>query len=271
VQTFSEAARRAVGRGGGIGRLKSALSLLGEAYGGAFAADIICARPFQDEAALRFDMEMLLSYSPVHVSLYDLTLEENTPLYRNVASSKIRLPRAEAAERLWIYGRDFLEARGYAQYEVSNFALPGKRSLHNGVYWRMGGWLGAGPSASGTLITGGGGSVGARGIRRLVRACVHGYVSSVEPEVSIEALDRDTLIKESFLMGFRCTDGPDVDLFRERFGRGLESFVPETLRVWRDAGKMRDGAQALNKDGLLMLNRFLTDCFAELDRTLGEI
>jgi coproporphyrinogen III oxidase-like Fe-S oxidoreductase len=71
-------------------------------------------------------------------------------------------------------------------------------------------------------------------------------------------------------MGFRYIEGPDAALFKKRFGCGIEKLIPETLRVWRDAGKMQNGTLniALNTDGLLMLNRFLTDCFIELESPL---
>ncbi|MDR1149963.1 MAG: radical SAM family heme chaperone HemW [Spirochaetaceae bacterium] len=272
IQTFNAPSRRLAGRAGGSARLGKALALLGEIYGGAFSADIISGLPFQDEAALRRDMETLLSYKPAHVSLYDLTLEENTPLYQNIISSRVTLPPLETAERLWIFGRDFLTANGYPQYEVSNFAQEGKRSVHNIAYWRMSGWLGAGPSASGTLITDGGASGKTFGLRRTVNADVRPYVSGAEPEVFSETLDRNALIKESFLMGFRYIKGPDAALFKKRFGCGIEDLIPETLRVWRNAGKMQSGTLngalniALNTDGLLILNRFLTDCFIELEK-----
>ena len=264
VQTFDGEARRAVGRRGDGRRLASALELLSEVYGGAFSADLISGLPRQDEAALLRDMETLLRYRPAHVSLYDLTVEEGAPLHRRIASSKVALPDAEEAERLWIAGRDFLEAAGYPQYEVSNFAPDAKRSRHNIVYWRMGGWLGAGPSASATIIRDGGGEVS--GLRRTVKPDVRRYVGESVPPVLAEHLDRDTLIKESFLMGFRYIEGPDEALFRRRFGCTPESLVPETLARWRDGGNMRSGLCALGRDGLLMLNRVLTECFIEMDK-----
>ena len=267
IQTFDERARRAVGRRGERRRLGSALELLREAYGGSFSADLISGLPGQDEAALLRDIGMLLHYGPAHVSLYDLTVEEGTPLHRKAAGSKVSLPSADEAARLWIAGRDFLEAAGYPQYEVSNFAPDGNRSSHNIVYWRMGGWLGAGPSASGTIIRDSGAEV-VRGIRRAVAADVHRYVSGEGPEVLVEHLDRAALIRESFLMGFRYIEGPDAALFQKRFGCEMESLVPETLAKWRDGGKMREGLCALNREGLLMLNSFLKECFIEMDRYL---
>jgi oxygen-independent coproporphyrinogen-3 oxidase len=268
VQTFSAASRRAMLRQGDTSRLHNALALLDEAYGGAFSADIISGLPYQDEAALLRDLETLLSYGPAHVSLYDLTLEKNTPLYRDVLSRTATLPTPEAAERLWIAGRDFLEAAGYPQYEVSNFAPAVSRSAHNIVYWRMGSWLGAGPSASGTIITEADGETETSGLRRTVKPCVTGYVSDAPDGVLVETLDRAVLIKETFLMGFRYIEGPDAALFKKRFGLAIENLVPATLGRWRADGKMNGAGLALNRDGLLMLNLFLTDCFIELDETI---
>lgn len=265
IQTFDTNARRALGRGGKVSTLYSALSMLAEIYSGAFSADLISALPGQDEAALFRDIETLLRYNPAHISLYDLTLEENTPLYKNVMLGKVRPPPREKAESLWIAGRDFLENSAYAQYEVSNFAKEGCRSVHNLVYWRMGCWLGAGPSASGTMIYEIPGGV--YGERRVVEAGAGSYVSD-SARVFVEKLDGGTLIRESFLMGFRCTSGPDEDLFKKRFNRSIESFAPGAFSVWRGRGLMREDAAALNGEGLLMLNSFLADCFLEIEKTI---
>jgi oxygen-independent coproporphyrinogen-3 oxidase len=255
------ASRKALGRGGSPEQLHRALSSLGEIYGGEYSADLMSGIPFQTEELLLGDIRTLLSYNPAHVSLYDLTLDEKTPLYKNAAASKIILPAAEEAERLWISGRDALEASGYAQYEVSNFARDGKRSKHNLGYWRMTGWLGAGPGASGTVIDDESGT----GIRRTIKADVQKYVCGGRGLTQTEKLDKDTLIKESLMMGFRATDGPDNNLFKKRFGVTIEETIPDTLRKWRGSRKIAAGKTALTKEGLLLLNVFLRDCFREVD------
>ncbi|MDR2097542.1 MAG: radical SAM family heme chaperone HemW [Spirochaetaceae bacterium] len=267
IQSFDSNARHALGRQGEVSALHSALSLLAGIYQGAFSADLISALPGQDEASLLGDIETLLPYGPAHISLYDLTLEENTPLHKNVMLGCVALPPPEKAENLWIAGRDLLEAKGYAQYEVSNFAKSGGRCLHNLVYWRMGCWLGAGPSASGTVIYET--PDGVYGERRVTEPCAVRYASEADARFFVERLDRGALIKESFLMGFRCTCGPDGNLFKKRFNRPVESLAPETFRLWRERGLMSEDAAALNSEGLLLLNRFLTDCFLEMDKSPG--
>ncbi|MDR1353479.1 MAG: coproporphyrinogen III oxidase family protein, partial [Treponema sp.] len=156
VQSFNGRSRRAVHRRGGAGRLPRQLALIARYFPASFSADLLSGLPFQDEAALRRDIETTLAFRPAHVSLYSLALEEGTALAERVRAGGRRggagLPPAGEADRLWLLGRDALERAGYAQYEVSNFSLPGKESRHNIRYWRMENWLALGPGASGTII-----------------------------------------------------------------------------------------------------------------------
>jgi oxygen-independent coproporphyrinogen-3 oxidase len=222
-------------------------------FPGAFSADLISGLPAQDEAILLKDIAALLAYEPAHVSLYALTTETKLPF----------APPDDEADRLWLLGRDALENSGYAQYEVSNFARPGKRSRHNIRYWRMENWLGIGPAASGTLIND---ETGA-GRRYTVRADAEAYLKDFSwDSAAIEELDPLTLIKESFLMGFRYVEGPDRALFKTRFGKEPEAFIPRTAERWRKRGLMDGGKPALNREGLLLLNPFLLEAFAELGR-----
>jgi oxygen-independent coproporphyrinogen-3 oxidase len=201
------------------------------------------------------DIETLLAFNPAHVSLYALTADPKLP----------GSPPDDEADRLWLQGRDALEEAGYAQYEVSNFSRPGKRSRHNIRYWRMENWLGIGPAASGTVIDDRTG----RGRRYTVKADAGAYntpaFSKRNGGVTVEFLDRLTLIKETVLMGFRYIEGPDRERFRIRFGAELETVIPRTLERWRKRGLLDGEKTALNRNGLLLLNRFLLEVFEELE------
>jgi oxygen-independent coproporphyrinogen-3 oxidase len=280
VQTFYEPSRRSVHRVGKGKLLPEKLALAAEYYGGSFSADLITGLPCQTEALVLEDIERLLTFNPGHVSLYALTVEEGTPLsllLRCRGRSALRsLPDEETADRLWLAGRDALEQAGYDQYEVSNFALPGKRSAHNIRYWRMENWLGLGPAASGTIIDDASGT----GRRHTVAADVDAYITSVtagapvpagsySPSAGLtEELDSPALIKESFLMGFRYIEGPDRVLFRRRFSRDVEELIPATLEAWRRRGLAAGEKTALTKEGLLWLDPFLLDAFKETESQL---
>jgi oxygen-independent coproporphyrinogen-3 oxidase len=259
IQTFHEPSRRAVRRVGKGARLEEQLALVSRYYGGSFSADLITGLPYQDESVVSEDIKTLLSYGPAHVSLYALTAEEGTPLAEAAKRPGFVLPRGDEADRLWITGRDALEQAGYAQYEVSNFALPGGRSAHNIRYWRMENWLGLGTAASGTVIDDDTGT----GRRYTQPPDVEAYIAGSGP--AEEALDRLTLMKETFLMGFRYIEGPDRALFARRFGPDMEEIIPETLARWR--GLLAPDRTALTPEGLLLLDPFLLDCFKEAERS----
>jgi oxygen-independent coproporphyrinogen-3 oxidase len=261
VQTFHEDSRRAVHRAGDGRLLPGRLSLARELFGRSFSADLITGLPLQNEQTLRRDIESLVDYEPGHISLYSLSVEPGNVLLENRAA---RLPGREEADALWILGRDLLEISGYEQYEVSNFARPGRRSIHNTRYWRMKNWLGIGPAASGTIIDDEKGT----GTRFTAAPDIDAWIAAHEGSspacpAAREELDRPTLMRESMLMGFRFIDGPDTELFRRRFGLNIESVIPKTISLWRRAGRMRRDKTALTGEGLLFLNSFLIDAFDE--------
>jgi oxygen-independent coproporphyrinogen-3 oxidase len=268
LQTFHEPSRRAVHRTGDGRLLPERLALASELFGENFSADLMAGLPFQDEKILSEDMEKLLAFRPGHVSLYSLTVEPGTPLAAAArsrgVSPAVLLPGADEADRLWIAGRDFLEKAGYGQYEVSSFSLPGKRSAHNIRYWRMENWLGLGPAASGTIIDDGSG----RGRRYTVNPGLDAWIdrpADAPPPLGEETLEPETLMKESLLMGFRYTGGPDPALFERRFAVTVEDAIPQTLARWRGRGLAEKGRTALNREGLLLLNSFLLESFGELE------
>jgi oxygen-independent coproporphyrinogen-3 oxidase len=234
--------------------LRERLALVSSLFPGAFSADLISGLPGQDEAVLRGDLETLLAFDPAHVSLYALTTDPPLP----------GSPPADEADRLWLLGRDALEKAGLPQYEVSNFAPPEKRSRHNIRYWRMENWLGIGPAASGTVIDDGTGT----GRRYTADADIDAYLVRAFPRdsITVEFLDRPTLMKETFLMGFRYAEGPDRERFGLRFGAAPEAFIPRTLERWQERGLLDAEKPALNREGLLLLNPFLLEVFEELDR-----
>jgi oxygen-independent coproporphyrinogen-3 oxidase len=265
VQSFHEASRKAVSRQGDLAQIEAALSLVGRYYPGSFSVDLVSGLPFQTEAVICQDIKQLLSFRPAHVSLYSLILEPRTPLGVKAVAGTVPLPSSDEADSLWITGRDLLESSGYCQYEVSNFALPGKTCAHNIRYWRMENWLGAGPAASGTIIDNQTGT----GKRLNYAANIETYIGMSRPRINhaiTEELGREDLIKETLLMGFRYCEGPDKELFKQRFGLEIEDLIPKTIALWggRDFFQTGQGLKP-SKKGLLFLNGFLRDAYKELE------
>ncbi len=110
---------------------------------GNISIDLIYGVPGSTAASWARNIERALALRPEHISAYHLTIEEGTPLHRSGAE-----PVDEAlSEEQYLLLHNMLTSAGYDHYEISNFALPGRRSRHNSSYWSGESYLGLGPSA----------------------------------------------------------------------------------------------------------------------------
>ncbi|MBR5964813.1 MAG: radical SAM family heme chaperone HemW [Treponema sp.] len=150
IQCKNQKVLDAIARVTTVSQIEEAVSLAKNFWRGSWSADLIAGLPFQTKEDLERDIDFVASNGADHVSLYSLTLEEGTPLAKKIERGELPYDE-EAAEELWLYGRDLLEARGFLQYEVSNFAKPGFESRHNSAYWAQESYLGAGAGATGTI------------------------------------------------------------------------------------------------------------------------
>lgn len=150
IQCKNDKVLRAIGRKASERDIEKAADLIKNFWPHEWSADLIAGLPFQTKKDIERDIDFVERKGAKHVSLYSLTLEEGTPLKGAIDAGKIPYDE-EAAEELWLYGRDLLEKRGFLQYEVSNFASPGFESIHNGAYWAQESYLGAGAGAAGTI------------------------------------------------------------------------------------------------------------------------
>lgn len=149
VQGFQEHLARRLGRGHTVEAARRAVQALGRSAVRSWSLDLIFAVPGQTLDDLDRDLDVLVDSGAPHVSLYGLTIEPGTPFARLEASGRLR----PVGEDLWRDMYDLVVERlgraGLARYEVSNFARPGHRSVHNEGYWEGRPYLGLGPSAHG--------------------------------------------------------------------------------------------------------------------------
>lgn len=109
--------------------------------------DLMYALPGQTMAHWVDTLKQAMALAPQHLSLYSLILEEGTPLAAQVASGAIALPGEEMCLTMQHAAQRMLARRGYARYEISNYAQPGFQCRHNLVYWTRGDYLGLGLAA----------------------------------------------------------------------------------------------------------------------------
>ena len=110
------------------------------------SVDLIFALPQSLERSWQHDLEAALQLAPEHISLYGLTIEPSTPLARWTERGTVTPSDEERYAEEFLLADSMTGAAGYEHYEVSNFALPGKRSRHNSAYWSGAQYVGAGPS-----------------------------------------------------------------------------------------------------------------------------
>lgn len=147
VQSFNEDTLETLGRRHSPKQIAEAWQAIESTKFASRNLDLIFGIPGQDEQRWLDDLQRVVELKPQHLSTYCLTFEEDTALFVKMSQGKIKIDRDREAylyRKTWQY----LEEKGYAQYEVSNFAQPGHACEHNLITWRMGDWIGYGPSAS---------------------------------------------------------------------------------------------------------------------------
>jgi putative oxygen-independent coproporphyrinogen III oxidase len=174
-----------------------------------YSFDLIYARPGQQPGAWHAELTEALNLADSHVSLYQLTIEPDTPYAALQAAGKLVVPDEDAALVLYDITQELTAAHGLAAYEISNHARPGEESRHNLLYWRYGEYAGIGPGAHGRIVV--------DGIRHatvaerhpedwaaLVEAHGHGRIE-LTPLTAAEQAD------EMLLMGLRLREGIGLD------------------------------------------------------------
>lgn len=156
VQSFQRRILRSLGRVSSTDdiytALKTALEFKSDApLPFALNCDLIYGAGEQSLEDFQEDLQELLNYDPDGISLYELTVEERTPLAQAVAAGRKTVADAPRLDSLWALAQETLGEHGYRNYEISNFSRPGKESKHNFAYWRLRPYIGIGPGAVSTL------------------------------------------------------------------------------------------------------------------------
>ncbi|HEX8981401.1 MAG TPA: radical SAM family heme chaperone HemW [Ktedonobacterales bacterium] len=184
--------------------------------------DFIFALPKQTQAIWEDTLEQAIALGPDHLSLYNLIVEEGTPLYTWVSRGKVREVDEDTAADMYEYAQRRLASAGYEQYEISNWAKPGHACQHNLTYWRNLTWIGLG--AGGSSFYNGRRFTNAKPIRDYIariEASVSQQDLSVAPAGAIvddEAIPRDLEMAETAMLGLRLAEGVSLADFHERYG-----------------------------------------------------
>lgn len=229
VQSFDDRLLKRIGRVHTAREARRGIRLLRETGFANLNLDLMFGLPGQDMPAWRESLEESLSYTPEHLSLYGLQLEEGTPLfYRNMDSD--RLPDDDSQADMYDWAVERLEQAGYRHYETSNFALPGYECRHNLSYWRGEDYLGFGP-----------GGVSCRQRTRWkniedVSAYYSRLVGGQDPvaEEGPEFLVWRDCLAERVILGLRLAEGVNLMAFKNDFGVDFRDIYKDVLARYKN-------------------------------------
>lgn len=219
-----------------------------------YSFDLIYARPNQTLAAWEKELGEALKHSDGHMSLYQLTIEENTAFHHAYARGGFTLPDDETSAALYRLTEELLQARGLSAYEVSNYAKPGEESRHNLSYWKGDDYIGVGPGAHGRLTLEG------KRIATQTLKSPERWLENVEKSGHAlevwQEIDPHHEIEERVMMGLRLTSGIEHMRFEQQTGQALHSSInQEKCALYSKQGLLTDDGHTLRAtlDGRLML------------------
>lgn len=187
------------------------------------SVDVLIGFPGQTSFSLAKTVDTVLQYNPEHVSGYLLELKEDSPLLAEIKEGRIDEPNDDLAADLYEQLCRHLTSAGLEQYEISNFARPGRRAQHNLKYWQDGTWVGIGP--------------GAHGFTGRVRYSNVQKISSYErllekdklPESERISLTSQERFVDALIMGLRLTEGVNIEELGTRYQLDARAFVFDTI------------------------------------------
>jgi putative oxygen-independent coproporphyrinogen III oxidase len=225
-----------------------------------YSFDLIYARPEQTPEQWSRELRSALRQAGEHVSLYQLTIEPETPFAALHAAGKLHPPDENTARSLYDVTQEICAAHGLPTYEISNHARPGGECRHNLVYWRAHEYAGIGPGAHGRLDIAGDRHATATEKRP------EAWLARVEKEghglVTDEVLTAAEHADEFLLMGLRLAEGIDPIRFTEIAGRPLE---PDRIATLRQHGLIETtpaGRMRVTLSGFPLLDSVVADLAA---------
>ncbi len=270
VQAFRDHDLQVLGRIHSVDEAKAALALASDVFG-RFSFDLIYARPQQRVDDWRRELAEALTFAGGrHLSLYQLTIEPETPFAKLHAAGKLKVPDPDLALAFYEVTQKIMEAAGLPAYEISNHAAPGEESQHNLVYWRYGEYAGIGPGAHGRILSGG--TRVAMSALKAPEAWLSRVAKKGNGFVDISVLNQDQMADEMLLMGLRLMEGVDLDRLEEVGGVRPARDVLDDLSS-RGLIQFDEGSQRLkvNRKGRFILNEIvfrLSDSFERPGVTL---
>ena len=198
-------------------------------------------------------VDAAIEVGPDHLSLYLLEVYPNAPLKDDMARARWSQAPDEDAAAMYLAAMERLDAAGYAQYEISNVARPGRRSRHNMKYWTDGEWFGFGCGAHSTRSE----------LRSRNVSATAEYIDCIErgqsPVVDVHRMPPSEQLGDALFTGLRLTDGIDLDAVGQRYGVDVWARFGADLAPFVGTGcLLHEGHRLrLTRRGMLLANEVM--------------
>ena len=220
--------------------------------------DLIYGLAGQTLAGWQVNLERALAMSPDHLSLYALTLEDGTPLTRDVDRGRAEGPDLDLQADMFEWSVERMKRSGYSHYEVSNWSQPGRECRHNLFYWHNRDWLGLGAGAHSHLNDQR--FAGAASPSRYIALTNESMPVEAEPlegmrQVNIrDETNLEREMSETAFLALRLREGLDIAAFETRFGVEFEQVFGEAMRETQLLGltELADGHLRLRDEAVLL-------------------
>lgn len=255
LQSAVDSERKSLGRIAGCDEVKRAMERCFKAGIDNISLDLMLGVPGQTENSLDTSLDFCTSSGASHISAYILKIEENTFFGKN--RDKLILPDDDEAGDMYLKTVKRLESKGFKQYEISNFALPGKESRHNLKYWKSEEYLGIGPAAH-SFING----------KRFYYPPDIEYFMSGKPAVD----DGDGGDEEEYIMlALRLKEGLSGLKYKEKFGHTLPEKIFEYAAFLQSKGLAETNNEtiSLTAEGFLISNSIICNFIGIMEERNG--
>lgn len=255
VQSLCDEELRTLGRVHTSGEAERSVRLVKDLGVGNISVDLMYGIPGQTKETWQKTLAETVKLGPSHISAYELTPEEKTPLSGLLKTGALELPDEGLVLEMYDRAIDFLSSYGYEHYEISNFARPGFRCLHNMNYWNRGEYIAAGTGAHSFL----------QGLRAKNTPDVYAYIERLQgglsPDVETTEVTHDESIREFIFLGLRKREGIDLKDDKLR-GTAIASSVDDLV----DQGYLEfvNDRLKLTRKGLVLSNSVVVSLFERL-------
>ncbi|ADC50718.1 coproporphyrinogen III oxidase [Alkalihalophilus pseudofirmus OF4] len=261
VQSFDQSLLDAIGRTHSSDSVHDAVKRSREAGFDNLSLDLMFGLPHQSVEQFIDTIEKAAELGVEHLSAYSLKIEEKTVFFNRQRKGKLSLPPEEDEVTMYEELRKRTKAHGFVQYEISNFAKPGRESKHNLVYWNNDEYYGFGAGAHGYV----------NGVRHQNIGPVPKYIEAVNqkklPYLNEHKVSRVEQIEEAMFMGLRKLNGVDLDELSKRYDKDLNKLYHDQIKDLSERGLLvsEQGMLKLTNEGLLLANEVFEQFLAVLE------